>query len=362
MSHCTRLPLSVAAQSRAIMTEAQSRAITTEAQSRAMLARAPRRAILAAPAIALLRPGSGAAQDGFPNRPVRIVIPNPPGGNSDLLGRGLANHLGQAWGQTMVPDNRGGAGGILGAEIAVGAAPDGYTMFIGNIGPNAINKALYPRLPYDPATAFTAVSQFIAVPNVLVLHPSVPARTVPELIALARARPGALAYASSGAGQSPHISGAWFANMTGVNMVHVPYRGAGPSLQDLLAGNVQMIFENISNAMPHIRAGNLRALAVTSARRSPALPDLPTIAEAAGLDGYDVTSWFGLFGPAGLPAPLAARYQAEVVRYLQTPATRTMLTDLGAEIVGSTPAAFHAFVQAEIAKWMRVIPQIGVTL
>lgn len=323
---------------------------------------ASRRAILAAPSLALLQPGRGTAQDGFPNRPVRIVIPNPPGGNSDLLGRGLANQLGQSWGQTIVPDNRGGAGGIIGAEVVATAPPDGYTMFIGNIGPNAINKALYDRLPYDPATAFTAVSQFIAVPNVLVLHPSVPARTVPELIALARARPGTLAYASSGAGQSPHIAGAWFASMTGVNLLHVPYRGAGPSLQDLLAGNVQMIFENISNAMPHIRAGSLRALAVTSARRSPALPDLPTIAQAAGLDGYDVTSWFGLFGPAGLPAPLAARYHAEVVRYLRTPATNTMLTGLGAEIVGNSPAEFDAFVRAEIAKWMRVIPQIGVTL
>ena len=319
-----------------------------------------RRAILAAAALAPALPAI--AQDGFPNRPIRMVIPNPPGGNSDLLGRGLSNHLHQAWGQTIVPDNRGGAGGIIGAEIAAGAAPDGYTMFIGNIGPNAINKALYDRLPYDPATAFTPVSQFIAVPNVLVLHPSVPARNVAELIALARARPGALTYASSGAGQSPHISGAWFANLTGVNLLHVPYRGAGPSMQDLLAGNVQMIFENISNAMPHIRGGTLRALAVTSARRSPALPDLPTISEATGLPGYDVTSWFGLFGPARLPAPITARYHAEVVRYLQTPATRTMLTNLGAEVVGSTPAEFTAFVQAEIAKWTRVIPQIGVTL
>ncbi len=320
-----------------------------------------RRAILTA--AAAFAPSSRTdAQDAFPNRPVRMVIPNPPGGNSDLLGRGIANHLNQAWGQPIVPDNRGGAGGIIGAEIVAGAAPDGYTMFIGNIGPNAINKALYERLPYDPASSFTPVSQFIAVPNVLVLHPSVPARSVAELIALARARPGSLAYASSGAGQSPHISGAWFANMTGVNLLHVPYRGAGPSLQDLLAGNVQMIFENISNAMPHIRAGTLRALAVTSARRSPALPDLPTVAEAAGLDGYDVTSWFGLFGPARLPPAIAARYQAEVVRYLETPATRTMLTNLGAEVIGSTPAEFAAFVQAEIAKWTRVIPQIGVTL
>ncbi len=316
----------------------------------------PRRALfLACPSLAL-------AQDGFPSRPIRMIIPNPPGGNSDLLGRGFAQHLGAAWNQTVVPDNRAGAGGIIGAEATVRSAPDGYTVFTGNFGPNAVNKALYDRLPYDPASDFTAISQFIAVPNVLVLHPAVPARSVAELIALARARPGALAYASSGSGQSPHIAGAWFARLAEVDTTHVPYRGTGPSMQDLLAGNVQMIFENISNAMPHIRAGTLRALAVTSARRSPALPDLPTIAETAGLAGYDVTSWFGLFGPAGLPPAIVARYHAEVVRYLETPATRTLLSNLGAEVVGNTPAEFTAFVQAEIAKWMRVIPRLGITL
>jgi tripartite-type tricarboxylate transporter receptor subunit TctC len=280
-----------------------------------------------------------------------MVIPNPPGGNSDLLGRGFANHLNGRWNQPVVPDNRTGAGGIIAAELVARAAPDGYTIFTGNIGPNAINKALYERLPYDPATDFTPISQFIGVPNVLVVHPSVPAHSVAELIALARARPGGLAYASSGSGQSPHISAAWFANAAGIDMVHVPYRGTGPSLQDLLAGNVQMIFENISNAMPHIRAGTLRPLAVTSARRAPSLPDLPTIAEAAGLQGYEVTSWFGLFGPARLPPSLVDRYHAEVVGYLRTPATRTLLDGLGAEIVGNSPQGFAAFVQAEIAKW-----------
>ena len=319
-----------------------------------------RGALVAAAAIAWPQPGQ--VQDDFPSRPVRMVIPNPPGGNSDLLGRGFAQHLSTRWSQPVVPDNRTGAGGIIGAELAVRAAPDGYTAFIGSFGPNAVNKALYDRLPYDPATDFTAISQFIAVPNVLVVHPSVPARSVAELIALARARPGGLAYASSGAGQSPHIAAAWFARMTGVDLVHVPYRGTGPSLQDLLAGNVQMIFENVSNAMPHIRAGTLRPLGVTSARRAPSLPELPTIEEAAQLDGYEVTSWFGLFGPANMPPAIVARYHAEAVRYLETPATRTLLSGLGAEIVGSSPAAFSAFVQAEIVKWMRVIPQIGVTL
>ena len=320
---------------------------------------AARRSILLA---ALATPCLARAQDGFPGRAIRMIIPNPPGGNSDLLGRGFAQHLNTRWGQPVVPDNRAGAGGIIGAEATVRSAPDGYTVFTGNFGPNAVNKALYDRLPYDPATDFTAISQFIAVPNVLVLHPSVPVRSVAELIALARARPGALAYASSGAGQSPHIAGAWFARLAGVEITHVPYRGTGPSLQDLLAGNVQMIFENISNAMPHIRAGTLRALAVTSARRAPALPELPTIAEAASLDGYDITSWFGLFGPAGMPPAIIARYHEEVVRYLRTPATNTLLSDLGAEVIGNAPTEFSSFVQAEIAKWMRVIPQLGITL
>jgi tripartite-type tricarboxylate transporter receptor subunit TctC len=288
------------------------------------------------------------------------VIPNPPGGTSDLLGRAIANHLAERLGQTVVPDNRSGAGGIIPAEFVARAAPDGYTLLIGNIGPNAINKSLYQRLPYDPAADFTPITLAVRVPNVLVLHPSVPARSVRELIEIARARPGELTFASSGSGQSPHLSGEWFASAAGVRMTHVPYREAAPSMQDLLAGNVNMIFENITNALPHIRAGALRALAVTSARRSSALPELPTIAEAAGLEGYDVSSWFGMFGPAGMPRPVVDRLSTEIRAYLALPATRETLSRLGAEVAGGTPEEFAAFVRAEIAKWAAVIERAGI--
>jgi tripartite-type tricarboxylate transporter receptor subunit TctC len=321
----------------------------------------PRRPILLAAALgAAALPRAGAAQQDYPTRPIRLVIPNPPGGTSDLLGRAIANHLAERLGQTVVPDNRSGAGGIIPAEFVARAAPDGYTLLIGNIGPNAINKSLYQRLPYDPAADFTPITLAVRVPNVLVLHPSVPARSVRELIEIARARPGELTFASSGSGQSPHLSGEWFASAAGVRMTHVPYRGAAPSMQDLLAGNVNMIFENITNALPHIRAGALRALAVTSARRSSALPELPTIAEAAGLEGYDVSSWFGMFGPAGMPRPVVDRLSTEIRAYLALPATRETLSRLGAEVAGGTPEEFAAFVRAEIAKWAAVIERAGI--
>lgn len=321
----------------------------------------PRRPILLAAALgAAALPRAGAAQQDYPTRPIRLVIPNPPGGTSDLLGRAIANHLAERLDQTVVPDNRSGAGGIIPAEFVARAAPDGYTLLIGNIGPNAINKSLYQRLPYDPAADFTPITLAVRVPNVLVLHPSVPARSVRELIEIARARPGELTFASSGSGQSPHLSGEWFASAAGVRMTHVPYRGAAPSMQDLLAGNVNMIFENITNALPHIRAGALRALAVTSARRSSALPELPTIAEAAGLEGYDVSSWFGMFGPAGMPRPVVDRLSTEIRAYLALPATRETLSRLGAEVAGGTPEEFAAFVRAEIAKWAAVIERAGI--
>jgi tripartite-type tricarboxylate transporter receptor subunit TctC len=321
----------------------------------------PRRPILLAAALgAAAAPRTAAAQQDWPNRPIRLVIPNPPGGTSDLLGRAIANHLAERLGQTVVPDNRSGAGGIIPAEFVARAAPDGYTLLIGNIGPNAINKSLYQRLPYDPAADFTPITLAVRVPNVLVLHPSVPARSVRELIEIARARPGELTFASSGSGQSPHLSGEWFASAAGVRMTHVPYRGAAPSMQDLLAGNVNMIFENITNALPHVRAGTLRALAVTSARRSSALPELPTIAEAAGLEGFDVSSWFGMFGPAGMPRPVVERLSTEIRAYLALPATRETLSRLGAEVAGGTPEEFAAFVRAEIAKWAAVIERAGI--
>ncbi|MEI7932523.1 MAG: tripartite tricarboxylate transporter substrate-binding protein, partial [Alphaproteobacteria bacterium] len=237
----------------------------------------------------------------FPSKAIRIVIPNPPGGGSDLLGRGLGHYLTEKWSAAVVPDNRSGAAGAIGADIVAKSVPDGYTLFIGNIGPNAINPALVANLPYNPATDFTAISQFIGFPNVLIVHPLVAASSIKELIALAKTK--TLSYASSGPGSSLHLSGELFQTMTGVKLTHVPYRGAGPAIADLLAGVVDMIFENVTNALPHIRSGKVKALAVTTLTRAPVLPDVPTMAES-GLPGYDVSSWFGLFAPVGLPAEL----------------------------------------------------------
>lgn len=313
---------------------------------------------LAAASSALLGQSQAKAQ-AFPTRPIRLIIPNPPGGGSDLLGRGLGAYLTDAWSATIVPENRSGAAGAIGADIVAKSPPDGYTMFIGNIGPNAINKALVANLAYDPARDFTPVSQFIAFPNVLIVHPSVKAETVKELIALAKAKPGGLSYASSGPGSSLHLSGELFQIMAGVKLTHVPYRGAAPAIADLLAGVVDMIFENVTNALPHIRANKVRALAVTTLVRSPQLPTVPTLSEA-GLPGYNVSSWFGLFGPAGLPGDLVERYYDGVKGYLAQPATAKQLDDMGANIVGSTPKEFATFVQSEIDRWEKLVQQAGI--
>ena len=306
--------------------------------------------------LSLLAAHTAARAQAFPSKPIRIVMPNPPGGGSDLLGRGLGNYLAEKWSATIVPDNKSGAAGAIGADIVAKSVPDGYTLFIGNIGPNAINTALVANLPYNPTKDFTAISQFIAFPNVLILHPSVQANSIKELIALAKTK--TLSYASSGPGSSLHLSGELFQTMTGVKLTHVPYRGAGPAIADLLAGVVDMIFENVTNALPHIRAGKVKALAVTTLTRAPVLPDVPTMAEE-GLAGYDVSSWFGLFAPAGLPADLLQRYNEAVKGYLAEPAVKTRLTEMGANIVGNSPQEFAAFVQSEIVKWQKVAKEAG---
>lgn len=300
---------------------------------------------------------TAAQAQAFPSKPIRIVLPNPPGGMSDLLGRGLGNYLAEKWSTTVVPDNKSGAAGAIGADIVAKSVPDGYTLFIGNIGPNAINSALVANLPYDPTKDFTAISQFMGFPNVLILHPSVQASNIKELIGLAKTK--TLSYASSGPGSSLHLSGELFQSMTGVKLTHVPYRGAGPAIADLLAGVVDMIFENITNALPHIRAGKVKALAVTTLTRAPVLPNVPTMAEE-GLGGYDVSSWFGLFAPAGLPAELLQRYNEAVKGYLTQATVKAQLTEMGANVVGNSPPEFAAFVQSEILKWQKVAKDAGI--
>jgi tripartite-type tricarboxylate transporter receptor subunit TctC len=241
------------------------------------------------------------------------------------------------------------------------AEPDGYTILMGAVGTHAINPSLYPTMPYDPVKDFAPVTLVASVPNVLVVNPEVPAKSVQELIDLAKAKPGELNFASSGNGTSIHLSGELFKAMTGTDIVHVPYKGSGPAVTDLLGGQVQMMFDNMPSSLPHVKAGKLRALGVTSANRSPALPEVPTIAEA-GVPGYDATSWFGILAPAGTPEPVVTRLQGAIVQALGEPEMRQRMADLGAEPVGDTPAEFSQFIAAEIAKWAKVVNDAGVKL
>src|SRR5438034_5972010 len=239
-------------------------------------------------------------QVAYPTKPVRLVVPFPAGGTTDLLARAAAQKLSEAWGQQVIVDNRPGAAGNIGAELVAKAAPDGYTLLMGTVGTHAINASLYAKMPYDHVKDFAPVILVAGVPNVLVVNPSLPVHSVQELIAYAKANPGKLNFASSGSGTSIHLSGELFKVMTGVQMTHVPYKGSAPALQDLLGGQVQLMFDNLPPSLPQIKAGRLRALAVTSATRAPALPDVPTVAEA-GLPGFEASSWFGVLAPAGTP-------------------------------------------------------------
>jgi tripartite-type tricarboxylate transporter receptor subunit TctC len=294
----------------------------------------------------------------YPTKPIRIVVPFPPGGATDILARDVAQKLTEAWGQSVIVDNRPGAGGNIGSELVAKSAPDGYTLEMGTVGTHAINASLYAKMPYDHVKDFTPVILVAGVPNVLVVNPSVPANSVGELIAYAKANPGKLNFASSGNGTSIHLSGELFKVMAGVQITHVPYKGSTPALQDLLAGQVQMMFDNLPPSLPQIKAGKLRALAVTSLARAPALPDVPTLSES-GLPGFDASSWFGILAPAGTPAPIVAKLNAEVAKWLATPEAKEKLAKQGANIAGGTPADFAKHIAAETAKWAKVVKESG---
>ncbi len=304
--------------------------------------------------------GPAKAQD-YPSKPIRLVVPFAAGGATDVLARLVGERLTASLGQQVVVDNRPGAGGNIGSDLVARAEPDGYTILMGAVGTHAINPSLYPKMPYDPVKDFAPVTLVASVPNVLVVNPEVPANSVQELIDLAKAKPGELNFASSGNGTSIHLSGELFKAMTGTDIVHVPYKGSGPAVTDLLGGQVQMMFDNMPSSLPHVKAGKLRALGVTSAKRSPALPEVPTIAEA-GVPGYDATSWFGILAPAGTPEPVVTRLQGAIVQALGEPEMRQRMADLGAEPVGDTPAEFGQFIAAEIAKWAKVVNDAGVKL
>lgn len=318
-----------------------------------------RRALLAAPVLPLLGAVPRAARaEAWPDRPVRIVVPFAPGGATDIVGRLIGAELSKAFGQPFVVENRPGGGGNIGSDLVAKAAPDGYTLLLGAAGNIAINPGLFPNMPYDPVKDLAPISLICETMNVLVVHPGVPARSVQELIALAKAQPGALSFASSGNGGTTHLAGEMFKAMTGTDMVHVPYRGSAPAMTDLLSGTVQLMFDNLPSALPHVREGRLRALAVTGATRSPAMPDLPTMAEA-GVAGYEATSWFGLFAPAGTPAALVDRLADAVAAAVRHDDVQARIRALGAEPITNRPAAFAAMVRAEVAKWRGVIEASG---
>ena len=294
----------------------------------------------------------------YPTKPIRLVVPFPPGGATDLIARAVAQKLGETWGQSVVVDNRPGAGGNIGTELVARSAPDGYTLEMGTVGTHAINASLYSKMPYDHVRDFVPVILVAGVPNVLEVNPALPVNSVQELIAYAKANPGKLNFASSGSGTSIHLSGELFKVMAGVQMTHVPYKGSAPALQDLIGGQVQLMFDNLPPSLPQIKAGKLRALAVTSAGRAPALPDTPTVAEA-GLPGFEASSWFGVLAPAGTPPEIVNKLNAEIAKWLASPGAKEKLANVGANIAGGTPEDFARHIQAETAKWAKVVKESG---
>ena len=296
----------------------------------------------------------------FPDRPIRLIVPFPAGGAADTMARGMAQRLGAELGQQVIIDNRGGAGGAPAAEAAVKSPADGYTLFFGTMGTQAINPALYPKLRYDPLKDFAPISLTHITPRVLVVGPSVTARTVGELVALAKSRPGALTYGSAGNGSSSHLSGALFESLAGVDMIHVPYKGSAPLLTDVLAGRIDMTFDSYTVYEEHIRSGKVRALGVTSMARLGALPQVPTIAES-GLKGYDVSNWLGVLAPAGTPRDVIATLHAALGRAMATPALQQQLVALGIEPTFGTPEAFTALMRSERPKWAAIVKRSGAT-
>ena len=301
---------------------------------------------------------SAQAAASYPNKPIKIIVPFPPGGATDILARATGFELQKAWGQPVIIENRPGAGGNSGADVVAKAAPDGYTLVMGTVGTHAINMSLYARMPYDAVKDFDPVVLVAGVPNLLVVHPSVPAKTVAELTALAKSQPGKLNVASSGNGTSIHLAAELYKQMAGVDITHVPYKGSSPAVADLLGGQVQLMFDNMPSSLPHAKAGKLRALAVTSLKRSPALPDVPTMDES-GLKGFDATSWFGLLAPAGTPKDIIAKLNAASVKALATPEMRERLAAQGADPIGNSPEQFSVFINAEIDKWAKIVRASG---
>jgi tripartite-type tricarboxylate transporter receptor subunit TctC len=300
--------------------------------------------------------GIATAQD-YPNRPIRFIVPFPPGGGNDTMARTISAKLTEEWHQQVIVDNRPGANGLVAAELTMNAAPDGYTLLMANIGSHAINPALYKNIPYDPVKDFAPISQLGSTANVLVLHPSTAAKTLQELIALAKAKPGQLTYGSNGIGSSQHLAGALFCTTFGVNMIHVPYKGTGPVMTDLVGGQISLSFANMLAALPLVRNKRLVPIGVTSLKRSPALPDVPAIAETS--PGFEAVSWWGIVATKGTPPDVVNTLNRAVVKGLRAPDTQAFFANMGIEAGGTTPQEFGAFIKSEMIKWAKVVRESG---
>jgi tripartite-type tricarboxylate transporter receptor subunit TctC len=307
-------------------------------------------------ALALVVSGAALAQP-YPSKPIRLIVPFPPGGAVDFYARVVQQPLSDALGTTVVIENKAGASGMVGIDAVAKAPPDGYTLGLGNIASLAINAGIYDRMPYDPAKELTPITHTIDVNYALVVHPSVPARTVSELVAYAKANPGKVAYGSAGSGSLPHLAMESFKAATGTEIVHVPYKGGGPMVTDLLGGTVQVVIADQANLMPHVKSGKLRAIAVASPTRSPQYPDLPTIGDT--LPGFQAVAWNGLVGPAGLPPDIVAKLHAAVVKVMAQPDVTAKLNGGGLDVVGDMPDEFGRFIRSEIAKWSAIAKKVG---
>lgn len=321
-----------------------------------------RRALLhtiAATAAALALAAPALAQTAFPSKPMRIIVPYPPGGFNDTLARTVAARLQTVWGQTVTVDNKPGGGTLIGTDAAAKATPDGHTLFIVPFA-FAVNPSIFKKLPYDPVKDFAPITLAATTPNLLVSGPGLPVGTLQEVLAQARARPGGINYASTGTGSSNHLSMEKFKQMAGLNITHVPYKGSAPAVTDLLGGQVGLMFDNIPNVIQHVKAGKLKALAVTSPQRSPHVPDVPTVAEA-GVPGYEVSVWFGIAAPGGTPPAIIEQLNAEIVKTLKLPEVRDKFFAQGVDVVGSSAAAFAAHLKEQAALWAKVVKDAGVT-
>ncbi|WP_287879809.1 tripartite tricarboxylate transporter substrate binding protein [Acidovorax sp.] len=305
-------------------------------------------------------PGAALAQT-YPTKPISIVVPFSAGGTTDILARLVGQYLSTELGQPVVVENKAGAGGNIGGQYAAKAAADGYTLFMGTVGTHAINASLYKKMPFDPIKDFAPLTRVANVPNLLVVNPKQPFKTVPEMIAYAKANPGKINFGSPGNGASPHLSGELFKSLAKVDLTHIPYKGSAPAVTDLLGNQIAIMFDNMPSVIPHVRSGKLRAIAITTSKRSAELPDVPTIAEA-GVPGYEAMSWFGMFAPAATPKPVLDKLTGALAKVLANPEVKKKIADQGGEPVNETPAQFATFIKSESAKWGKVVKESGASL